>query len=74
MSTNVPEHEPLFPPRPPQEPGFDERPIHPQGSLRMWARRIGGPIVAAVAFGFQWLVKLKFLLFAAAKFGFVTPR
>ena len=72
VSTNVPEHEPLFPPRPPQEPGFDERPIHPQGSLRMWARRVLGPIAAALALGFQWLVKLKFLFFAAAKFGFVT--
>jgi Zn-dependent protease len=28
--------------------------------------------VAAAVFGFQWLLKLKFLLFAFAKFGFVT--
>ena len=65
---------PLYPePRQaPEPPGFDERPIHPQSSLRMWARRIGGPLVAAVVFGFQWILKLKFVLFAAAKFGFVT--
>jgi Zn-dependent protease len=72
VSTNVPEHEPLFPPRPPQEPGFDERPIHPQGSLRMWARRVFGPIAAALVIGFQWVLKLKFLLFAAVKLKFVT--
>ena len=72
VSTNAPEHEPLFPPRPPQEPGFDERPIHPQGSLRMWARRVFGPIAAALVLGFQWLLKLKFLFFALAKFSFVT--
>ncbi len=71
VSTNTPE--PLFPePRTAPDPGFDERPIHPQGSLRYWARRIGGPIVAAVVFGFQWVLKLKFLIFAVAKFGFVT--
>jgi Zn-dependent protease len=72
VSTNAPGHEPLFPPRPPQEPGFDERPIHPQGSLRMWARRVFGPIAAALVLGFQWLLKLKFLFFALAKFSFVT--
>jgi Zn-dependent protease len=71
VSTNIPE--PLFPERhAPGEPGFDERPIHPQGPLRYWARRIGGPIVAAVVFGFQWLLKLKLVLFALLKFGFVT--
>jgi Zn-dependent protease len=71
VSTNTPE--PLFPePRTAPDPGFDERPIHPQGFLRYWARRIGGPIVAAVVFGFQWVLKLKFLIFAVAKFGFVT--
>jgi Zn-dependent protease len=74
VSAHTPEHGPQFPePRQaPEPPGFDERPIHPQGSLRMWARRIGGPVVAAVVFGFQWLLKLKFLIFAVAKFGFVT--
>ena len=72
VSTNVPEREPLFPPLPPQDPGFDERPIHPQGSLRMWARRVFGPIAAALLVGFQWLLKLKFLIFAIAKFSFVT--
>jgi Zn-dependent protease len=72
VSINTPD-EPLFPERrPAPEPGFDERPVHPQGPLRYWARRIGGPIVAAAVFGFQWLLKLKFLLFAVAKFGFVT--
>jgi Zn-dependent protease len=71
VSTDIPE--PLFPERrAPHEPGFDERPIHPQGPLRYWARRIGGPIVAAIVFGFQWLVKLKLVLFALLKFGFVT--
>jgi Zn-dependent protease len=50
----------------------DERPIHPQGSLRMWARRVGGPVIAAIVFGFQWLLKLKVLLLAAAKFKFVA--
>jgi Zn-dependent protease len=71
VSTNTPE--PLFPERrAAPDPGFDERPIHPQGPLRYWARRIGGPIVAAAVFGFQWLLKLKFLIFAAAKFGFIT--
>jgi Zn-dependent protease len=71
VSTNIPE--PLFPEQHvPHEPGFDERPIHPQGPLRYWARRIGGPIVAAVVFGFQWLLKLKLVLFALLKFGFVT--
>jgi Zn-dependent protease len=65
---------PLFPePRnAPEPPGYDERPIHPQSSLRMWARRIGGPIVGALIIGFQWVLKLKFVLFAVAKFGFVT--
>ena len=72
VSTNAPEREPLFPPRPPEEPGFDERPIHPQGSLRMWARRIFGPIAAALVLGFQWVLKLKFLLFAVAKLSFLT--
>ena len=38
----------------------------------MWARRVLGPIAAALALGFQWLLKLKFLIFAAAKFSFVT--
>ena len=38
----------------------------------MWARRIGGPLIAAVVIGFQWLLKLKFVIFAIAKFGFVT--
>ena len=72
MSTNTPE-EPLFPERrPAPDPGFDERPVHPQGPLRSWARRIGGPIIAAAVIGFQWILKLKFLLFAVAKFGFVT--
>jgi Zn-dependent protease len=72
VSINTPD-EPLFPERrAAPEPGFDERPVHPQGPLRYWARRIGGPIVAAAVFGFQWLLKLKFLLFAVAKFGFVT--
>jgi Zn-dependent protease len=72
VSINTPD-EPLFPERrPAPDPAFDERPVHPQGPLRYWARRIGGPIVAAVVFGFQWLLKLKFLLFAVAKFGFVT--
>ena len=67
MSTN------LFPERrAPGEPALDERPIHPQGPLRYWARRIGGPIVAAIVFGFQWLLKLKLVLFALLKFGFVT--
>jgi Zn-dependent protease len=71
VSTNTPE--PLFPERrAAPDPGFDERPIHPQGPVRYWARRIGGPIVAALVFGFQWLLKLKFLIFAVAKFGFVT--
>jgi Zn-dependent protease len=71
VSTNTPE--PLFPERrAAPDPGFDERPIHPQGPLRYWARRIGGPIVAAVVFGFQWLLKLKLVLFALLKFGFVT--
>lgn len=74
MSTNIPEHEPLFPePRTAPEPaGYDERPIHPQSSLRTWARKIGGPIIGAAVLGFQWILKLKFLLFAFAKFGFVT--
>jgi Zn-dependent protease len=72
VSINTPD-EPLFPERRgAPEPGFDERPVHPQGPLRYWARRIGGPLVAAAVFGFQWLLKLKFLLFAFAKFGFVT--
>ncbi len=71
MSTNTPE--PLFPERrPAPDPGFDERPVHPQGPLRYWARRVGGPIIAAAVLGFQWILKLKFLLFAVAKFGFVT--
>ena len=38
----------------------------------MWARRVVGPIAAALVFGFQWLLKLKLLIFAAAKIGFVT--
>ena len=71
MSTNTPD-EPLFPePRRAPEPSFDERPIHPQGTLKYWARRIGGPIIAAVVFGFQWLLKLKLLIFAVAKIGFI---
>jgi Zn-dependent protease len=74
VSTNNPEHEPLFPEprRAPEPPGYDERPIHPQGSLRMWARRIGGPLIAAAVLGFQWILKLKVVLFAIAKFSFVT--
>ena len=74
VSTNNPEHEPVFPePRSaPEPPGYDGRPIHPQSSLRMWARRIGGPLIAAVVIGFQWILKLKFVIFAIAKFGFVT--
>ena len=74
VSANTPEHEPLFPEprRAPEPPGYDERPIHPQSSLRMWARRIGGPLIAAVVIGFQWILKLKFVIFAIAKFGFVT--
>ena len=65
--------EPLFPePRRAPEQGFDERPIHPQGPLKYWARRIGGPIIAAAVFGFQWLLKLKLLIFAVAKIGFVS--
>jgi Zn-dependent protease len=72
VSTNTPD-EPLFPePRRAPEPSFDERPIHPQGALKYWARRIGGPIIAAIVFGFQWLLKLKLLLFAVAKIGFVS--
>jgi Zn-dependent protease len=72
VSTNAPD-EPLFPERrPPPDPGYDERPIHPRGSLRMWARRIGGPIVAALVVGFQWILKLKLVFFAIAKFSFVT--
>jgi Zn-dependent protease len=72
VSTNTPE-EPLFPERrTAPDPGFDERPVHPQGPLRAWARRIGGPIIAAAVIGFQWILKLKFLIFAVAKFGFVT--
>ncbi|MDX6620689.1 MAG: hypothetical protein QOK36_3075, partial [Gaiellales bacterium] len=71
MSTNSPE--PLFPERrAAPDPGFDERPIHPQGPFRYWARRIGGPLVAAIVFGFQWVLKLKFLIFAVAKFSFLT--
>ena len=38
----------------------------------MWARRIGGPLIAVVVLGFQWILKLKFVFFAVAKFGFVT--
>ncbi|MDX6631537.1 MAG: hypothetical protein QOH00_3783 [Gaiellales bacterium] len=73
MSTSTPEHEPLFPERPPPpDPGFDERPIHPQGSLRALARRVGGPVIAAIVFGFQWILKLKLLFIAVAKFSFVT--
>jgi Zn-dependent protease len=74
VSANTPENETLFPePRKaPEPPGYDERPIHPQSSLRYWARRIGGPIVAAVVIGFQWILKLKFVLFAVAKLKFVT--
>ena len=74
MSTNTPEQEPLFPEprRAPEPPGYDERPIHPQSSLKIWARRIGGPLIAAVVIGFQWILKLKFVIFAIAKFGFVT--
>ncbi len=72
MSTNTPD-EPLFPePRRAPEPTFDERPIHPQGALKYWARRIGGPIIAAAVFGFQWLLKLKLLIFAVAKIGFIS--
>jgi Zn-dependent protease len=72
VSTNTPE-EPLFPERlPPPDPGYDERPIHPQSSLRMWARRIGGPVIAALVFGFQWILKLKLVFLAVAKFSFVT--
>jgi Zn-dependent protease len=72
VSTNTPE-EPLFPERrPPPDPGYDERPIHPHGSLRMWVRRIGGPIIAAIVVGFQWILKLKLVFFAIAKFSFVT--
>jgi Zn-dependent protease len=74
VSTNTPEPETLFPEpqRAPEPSGFDERPIHPQSSLRMWARRIGGPVVAALVIGFQWILKLKLVFFAVAKFGFVT--
>jgi Zn-dependent protease len=73
VSTNTPEHEPLFEPRrAPEPPGYDERPIHPQSSLRMWARRLGGPLIAAVVFGFQWILKLKLVFLAIAKFSFVT--
>jgi Zn-dependent protease len=74
VSTNIPEPEPFFaePRRAPKQPSFDERPIQPQSPLRMWARRIFGPIIAAGAIGFQWLIKLKFLIFAVAKLGFVT--
>jgi Zn-dependent protease len=72
VSANTPE-EPLFPERrTPPDPGYDERPIHPHGSLRTWARRIGGPLVAAVVIGFQWILKLKLVFFAIAKFSFVT--
>jgi Zn-dependent protease len=71
VSTNTPE--PLFPERrAAPDPGFDERPIHPQGPFRYWARRIGGPLVAAIVVGFQWVLKLKFLIFAVAKFSFLT--
>ena len=72
MSTNTPD-EPLFPePRHAPEPGFDERPIHPEGTLKQWAKRIGGPVIAAIVFGFQWLLKLKLLIFAVAKIGFIS--
>jgi len=74
VSTNSPEQEPLFagPRKAPEQPAFDERPIHPQSPLRMWLRRVFGPVIAAVVVGFQWVLKLKFLIFAVAKFGFVT--
>jgi Zn-dependent protease len=38
----------------------------------MWARRIGGPVIAAVVIGFQWILKLKFVFFALAKLKFFT--
>jgi Zn-dependent protease len=74
VSTNVPDPEPLFPEprRAPEPAGYDEHPLRPPGVLRVWGRRIGGPLIAAVVFGFQWVLKLKFLLFAIAKFSFVT--
>jgi Zn-dependent protease len=73
VSFPTPEGEPLFPPlRTPPEPAPDERPIHPEGSLRYWARRVFGPIAAAIALGFQWLLKLKLLFLVLAKFTFVT--
>ena len=73
MSTNIPEHEPLFPERKaPEPPGYDERPIHPQGRCACGRNRIGGPLIAVVVLGFQWILKLKLVLFAVAKFSFVT--
>jgi len=38
----------------------------------MLAKRIGGPVIAAIVFGFQWILKLKLLFIAAAKFSFVA--
>ncbi len=74
VSTNTPEHEPLFPEprRAPEPPSFDERPIHPHGSFKHWARRLGGPLIAVVVIGFQWILKLKLVILAIAKFSFVT--
>jgi Zn-dependent protease len=73
VSTPTPEHEPLFPPLPAKpDPGYDERPIQPEGSLRTWARKIFGPIIAAIVLGFQWLLKLKVLFLVLAKFTFVS--
>ena len=40
----------------------------------MWARRVLGPIAAALVLGFQWLVKLKFLIFAARSSVSSPPR